>query len=100
MLPDRGCLSDSRAQCESQVTLMLWEDPYLDSRDLCSNFSNGCVPGGRLFNFSCSPFPHLETRGLDRLIRKVPNQLGSGDFTLHDISCEMSQHSFFLFFFF
>lgn len=40
---------------------------------------NGCVLMGKLLNFSCSPFPHLETRGLDEMVPKVPIQLGSGD---------------------
>ena len=57
--------------------------PDLDSADPCLSFSNCCASLGKLLNFSLSPFPHLETRGLHQVVSKVRIKLDSRDFSLH-----------------
>lgn len=65
----------------------------VDSQDLCLNFSNCTVTLGRFFffNFSCLPFPHLETRGLEQVVPRVPIRLGSRDLPLHDL--DVTKHA-------
>lgn len=57
--------------------------PDLDSADLCLLFSSCCASLDKLLNFCLSPFPHLETGGLDQVVSKVPIKLDSRDFSLH-----------------